>query len=399
MNEFVRKFNRSNHLPVKIIRKIWNWRQGGRVISWGTESRPIKGRVLFSYLPYALLYDADDKFFEGHTNKWESREIARIFQADGYEIDAIHYGNTKFQPRKKYDILFDIDAGLQRLSPLLPPGCKKILHLTGSYSPYQNAAEQQRIKNLQERRPGSIYAAKRQIKNPELTEKSLELADYCSLIGSPHTLQTYPQKYHRKISLVTVTASVMDKIKSAEEFVPPEKEFVWFAGGGAVHKGLDLLLEIFSRQPQFVLNIIGVLSNENDFLKIYDKELHLPNIHYHGPLNPNSEEFRAVVGKCFCFINPSCSESISTAAATCLFYGLYPILSRDTGIALPENCGRYLETCSLTEIEKNIREIYNLSDAELAGQIAITQQFARENFSREKFTTVIKKFFRETVKI
>jgi Glycosyltransferase len=399
MNEFIRKFNRSNNLPIKIIRKIWNWRQGGRVISWRPKNSEVKGRVLLSYLPYALLYDADDKFFEGHTNKWECREIARILQDAGYEVDAIHYQNTKFRPRKKYNILFDIDAVLQRLSPLLPVNCKKILHLTTSYSPYQNAAEQQRIKNLQQRRPNSTYTAKRQIKNPELSEKSLQLADYCSLIGTAHTLQTYPEKYHSKINLVTVTASVMDKIKSAEEFVPAEKEFVWFAGGGAVHKGLDLLLEIFSRQPQFVLNIIGVLSNETDFLKIYDKELHLPNIHYHGPLNPNSEEFRAVVGKCFCFINPSCSESISTAAATCLVYGLFPLISRDTGIALPENCGRYLETCSLAEIEKNIREIYNLSDAELAGQIAITQQFARENFSREKFTTVMEKFFNEIIKI
>jgi hypothetical protein len=399
MNEFIRKFNRSNRLPIKIIRKIWNWRQGGRVISWRPKNSPIKGRVLLSYLPYALLYDADDKFFEGHTNKWECREIARIFQAAGYEVDAIHYNNSKFRPRKKYNILIDIDTNLQRLAPLLPTDCKKILHLTGSYSLYQNAAEQQRIKNLQQRRPNITYTAKRQIKNPKLSEKSLELADYCSLIGTPHTLQTYPKKYHSKINLVAVTASVMDRIKSAEEFVPAEKEFVWFAGGGAVHKGLDLLLEVFSCQPQFILNIVGGLAEELDFLKIYDKELHLPNIRYHGPLNPNSEEFCAVAKKCFCFINPSCSESISTAAATCLTYGLYPLVSRDTGIALPENCGRYLETCSLTEIKKNIREIHNLSDAELAGQIAAAQQFALEFFSREKFTAVMENFFHEIVKI
>lgn len=392
------KFNRSNSLPIKILRKIWNWRQGGRVITWTPKNTPIKGRVLFSYLPYALLYREDDKFFDGHTNKWESREIARIFKDYGYEVDAIHYNNKKFKPKKKYDFLFDIDFNLQRLSPLLPSDCKKILHLTGSYSYYQNAAELKRIEELKKRRPGSVYEPRRIIDNPAASDKSLEMADFCSLIGVKHTLQTYPKKYHEKISLVTVTASVMDKIKTPDKFISDEREFFFLSGGGAVHKGLDLLLEIFSQHKNLVLNIIGSTANEKDFAEIYNKELHLDNIRYHGSLNPNSEEFRIIADRCFCFINPSCSESISTAAATCLVYGLYPIISRDTGISLPENCGRYLETCSIEEIEKNILEIHKSKSEEISKQISVTQEYALKNFSKKNFTLLMKNFINKITK-
>src|SRR3989344_1501267 len=89
-----------------------------------------------------------------------------------------------------------------------------------------------------------------------------------------------------------------------------------------------------------LLNIVGLIDQEPDFLKIYRRELlETPNIHWHGYLNPGSEQFNALVKRCFAFIAPTATESISTAVATLLQVGLYPLLSADTGVDLPIGAG------------------------------------------------------------
>ena len=55
----------------------------------------IKGRVLFSYIPEPLLWKDNDRRFDGHSNKWESKEIARIFLDNEYIVDAINSGNEQ----------------------------------------------------------------------------------------------------------------------------------------------------------------------------------------------------------------------------------------------------------------------------------------------------------------
>ncbi|HSH31500.1 MAG TPA: glycosyltransferase, partial [Candidatus Saccharimonadales bacterium] len=162
---------------------------------------------------------------------------------------------------------------------------------------------------------------------------------------------------------------------------------VWFFGGGAVHKGLDLVIDVFAKNPQLTLNIIGNLEQEQDFLNAYQYELsELPNITYHGPLNPAGKKFNDVTSRVFCFIAPSCSESISTAVATCLQLGLMPIISRDTGIDLPDGCGIYLESCSVEEIEAAVLKVSGMDNDSLTDQIARCQQTALRQYSREKFS-------------
>ena len=66
-----------------------------------------KGEVLLSYMKDSALLQDDDKRLMYHTNRWENREIARIFQDMGYNVDCIDF-NRRFVPCKKYDIMFDI---------------------------------------------------------------------------------------------------------------------------------------------------------------------------------------------------------------------------------------------------------------------------------------------------
>lgn len=352
-----------------------------------------KGRVLYSYLANPLLLRDYSPQFLGHSNLWESRTIAHIFQSLGYQVEAIDFSDQEFMPSGKYDIVFDIFANLGRLAPLLGKDTIKFLHCTGSDPYYQNAAELERVTEVNQRRNGN-YLPKRIIAEPERTHISLEAADVCSLIGNEHTRKTYPEKYWQKMELMTVSASEIGKLaKKIREQVPAKKEFLWFFGSGAVHKGLDLLLEFFADHPELQFHIVGNIAAENDFFELYKKELtETGNIHFHGYLLPTSSEFQLLLKDVFCFIAPSCSEAISASVVTCMQLGLYPIISRDTGVTLPEDSGLYIESLTTNEIEKLILMVIGMSDDELVYQIRKVQTYAILRFSRNAFRDQMKKF-------
>jgi glycosyltransferase involved in cell wall biosynthesis len=358
-----------------------------------------RGYVLYSYLPESICLAEDAPLLNGHSALWESREIAHIFANLGYVVEAIHWADQRFVPKRHYDIVFDICLNLGRLMPYFNKQVTKILHCTGSDPYYQNSAELRRVEAVNARRKGH-YKPKRIVANPQLATYSLQVADACSLIGSEFTKMTYPEAFRSNITPVTVSASKLDHemIKSPSEFVPEKREFLWFFGGGAVHKGLDLALEVFARNPDLTLNVVGNVAAEPDFMEMYKRELmHSPNIRYHGPLLPNSDNFKRIVHDTFCFVAPSCSEGLSPAVATCLQIGLYPLISRDTGVELPPGCGFYLETCSITEIEQAVLTSHQMDKTEIIRQTTATQTYALRQFSRENFRQRMQNFIFQTL--
>ncbi len=344
--------------------------------------REERGRALLSYLNQPLKWRADDPRLSGHSNKWESREIAVTLNSLGYGVDAIFYANKSFLPRRKYDVLMDIHGNMQRLAPLLPDSLK-LFHITGSYPRFQNAAEARRAKEFEERtsRP---YRPKRWIEDPDEFDRSLEAADRCSLIGNETTLSTFPERFRKKITPVRVSAS-RSYIKPASKLAEGE-EFVWFFGTGAVHKGLDRTLEAFSRLPGLKLNVIGRVDRDEEFMAAYQEALRRPNIRYHGHLDPESDAFREIVERSIAFVAPSCSEGISPAAATMMQAGLYPIVSRETGLTLPDGRGIYLSDCSPEEIAQACSRVADMPAPERDESIAECQRFALGEYSREAFS-------------
>lgn len=360
-----------------------------------SEQKPV-GRVLVSYLADSMRWNDNDKRFNGHTNYWESREIVRIFNKLGYIVDVINWDDKEFYPDKDYDVVFDIHYNLQRLAPFLKKEAVKILHMTGSHTEYSVKKELERVEAF-EKRKNAIYSPKR-IVDTVYYNKSLELANACSLIGNENTLSTFPEKYRNKITPVIASSSILNYIKTKNEFCPQEREFLWFNGFGAVHKGLDQVIEVFARNKNLTLNIIGNIEAEKDFWKIYENELtNSHNIKYYGYLTPENEKFIEISKKTFCFISASCSEGISTAATTCLQVGFYPILSRDTGISLLENSGIYLKECTIDEIEKAVLKVYEMSEADIKGQIESCQNYALKQFSRENFSKVMTEFLKKEI--
>jgi glycosyltransferase involved in cell wall biosynthesis len=352
-------------------------------------------RALLSYLAAPVSWRRQDPRLGGHSNKWESREIARLIARRGYEISAIDWSDRESLPPGPFDCLFDIHGNLPRLAAQFP-GARKLLHLTGSFNLFQHEAENARIEAFESRR-GVTYPSRRHVSDLDSYLEALSLADACSLIGNDFTLSTYPVELREKITPVTVSASWPLPIKKARDFVPLEREFLWFAGGGCLLKGLDLAIEAFAANPKLLLHVVGNI-DEQEFLDSYRQELASPNIVQHGYLDPSGSEFREIVERCFAFVAPSASEGISPAAASCMLIGLYPIVSRNTGVTLPVGTGTYLESCSTPEIEAVVSSVREMNSNDVRESIALTQAEAKRRYSRHAFSERMSSYLEEALR-
>ncbi len=356
----------------------------GPLLTVRALERPAKGWALVSFLREHVVFDDGYEHFWTTSIHWESREICRILLELGYDLQVINTLAPLPPKPEDYAVVFAGVGEFVRLGPALPRDALKIGLLTGSSADFLDARESQRILAMLARRPGS-YAAKRSGGAAELVA-GIEASDRCLLIGNAQTLSTYPERLKPKITPIRVSASPLAYVKGPGEYVPAEREFLWYFGHGAVLKGLDLLLEIFSRQDTWTLNVVGLVLDEPDFLALYGAELLChPRIRFHGHLRGNSLELARIHRRSVAFVAPSASEGMSNACATCMTAGLYPILSRTTGIDLPEGLGIYLETCSIEEIEAAIARVHAMEADALARDIARTQAYANEAFGRAAY--------------
>lgn len=336
-----------------------------------------------------LTYQEDDPRFKGHSHLWECWTTVRILNELGFDVEAIRWDDWAFRPRKEYPIIFDISSNLTRLALHMEGHPLLLLHRTGADAFFQNAAEIRRVKAMEERR-NTLYCPKRIVAYPDIERLALERADSATLFGNEWTRQTYPVELRDKLQLVPVSGSDVRGVAKRGPYVAPERNFLCFCGSGAVHKGVDLLLEVFGHHPELTLHIVGDVSSEPDFKRAYLRELTAAtNIHCHGFLNASDPRFKTVLESCFAFLLPSCSEGMSPAVVTCLQLGLYPIISRESGVTLPDGCGRYLETCSIVEIETVVKEATQRPADELEKEISEIQTHAADAFSRKAFRSAM----------
>jgi hypothetical protein len=347
---------------------------------------PPRGRVLVSYIP--LPFWGDPGEIRGHSNVWESSEVVRCFTRLGYVVDVIAWDDSTFIPPAPYTAVFDIHRNLLRYAG---KQTLKILHVTGSNPAFSNRAESDRLAALQERRNCKL-APRREILEQDrlLFETHLNVADMVTLIGNDVTLATFPEHIHAKIQPIIATGAWLPPNVTEANLSSRCREFLWFNGSGAVHKGLDLVLDVFARHPELTLHVVGSYLRERDFVDEYRSELFgLPNIHSHGFLYPGGTAFQRLLQRVGLFISPSCSEGISTSAITCMQAGLVPILSRNCGISLPEGVGWLLQESSIAEIEKTIIHSTLLEDTCFTSMAAASRRFALESYSRSTFTARI----------
>ena len=347
-------------------------------------SQKPKGTVLVSYLSEPLTWKLGDRRFFGHSNFWESSEIVRIINALGYSVDVIKWNDSGFVSQKAYAAIFDIHKNLTRYGG---NEAARIFHVTTGDPWFSNMAVRQRVVELTERQGVEVNSCRVIPEDDvEMFQRNLAAADVISFLGNETTASTFPENIRQKIHFVPVTGSYLSMHRDPRK-TTFASEFLWYGGFGAVHKGLDLTLEVFARHPELILHVVGPYLKEKDFTRVYRRELKCcPNIVSHGFIFPSSGRFRKLTERVRAFILPSCSESTSTAAVTCMQYGLLPVVSDNCGIDVDDSMGITLHTCSIDEIEQAVRSLCDAPEEKIRRMTIMAQEYALQKFSRKSFT-------------
>ena len=316
-----------------------------------------------------------------HQNQWQTKEIARIITSLGYNVDVMDYQDDIVWLHKKYDAVFDICV---RDHPVyekaITKETKKIVYFTGSESVFANHAEIKRIEGVYARRNVKLQPRRQ----APLISKRVEEFDRAIFIGNDYNLATYKDFSLPKTFLVPNTGYNLDI-----RFDPQKKRptsFVYMGSAGCVHKGLDLLLEIFSEKDfPCKLYVCGNVTGEPDFCNAYEKELfHTENIQYCGFIDVLGEKFRTLCEECTYSVMPSCSEGMAGTVASCMSAGLIPICSRECGYEEDEVIT--LKDCRLETIREEILRASQKDMNWIEERSLAMLSLSRTKYSREAFT-------------
>jgi len=312
------------------------------------ESQPLTKRALLSYIVHPFSIPRDDPRFLHHINIWHAQEIVRILNQLGYIVDVVDCRDANFVPRKRYD-LFIGHGGIhfEQIAQRLSDSTIKIYFSTGTYWRFHNEQELARFAALRERR-GVDLPADRFIHDSE--EGALLAADGIVGIGNDFTRKTYAR--FSPVIMLNSTSLFDDHYEpNDKDFEEGRAHFLYFAGSGPVHKGLDLLLEVFLELEQHLWICSSI---DQRFAEVYSDELHnRSNIHLVGWVQPRSARFYELMNSCNYVILPSCSEGGAQSVVECMNQGLISIVSRACGLSV-DGYGVILDPCSIEEIARVI---------------------------------------------
>jgi glycosyltransferase involved in cell wall biosynthesis len=354
----------------------------------GIESR---GKVLLSYLTKPFLFAIDQSYFSSHTNYWECTQIAQTWLDIGYTVDIIDWDNNSFIPNKDYAVFIDIHSNMERIAPYLKKDCLKILHITGAHWLFQNNAEYCRLLSLQKRKNITLYP--RRTVQPS---KAIEYADCATILGNSFTQATF-EYAGKPLCRVHISTPIQFPFFEEKDYDKIRKNYIWFGGGGLVHKGLDLVLETFAKMPEYHLTICGSVDDEPDFKAAFYKELYqTSNIKMAGWVDTASHQFLDIINNTIGFIYPSCSEGGGGSVISCLHAGLIPIISYESSVDIP-GFGILLKDSTIEELTSAIEKISGLSEMELRTQSKKAWEYAREFHTKERFKSEYYNFVKSII--
>jgi glycosyltransferase involved in cell wall biosynthesis len=366
----------------EIIRRVL-FRAQGKVIRLRPRGKS-RGNVLISYITLSYL-NTTERALNAHSNRFESIDMARAFVERGYAVDMIDITNNTFIPRKKYDFFIDNYHHMERLAPLLGPGCVKIFHATTAHWKFNNDAEQKRFDDLFARRGVRLSPDR-----PLPQNRALELCSAVTLLGNDFTAGTYAHG-GKEIIRIPVSTTHMFENPEHKDFDSVRKNFIWFGGAGVIHKGLDLAVEAFAKMPEYSLTICGKLDGEVNFKKIYEKELSLPNIRIAGFMDPGSDTFKNLCNNSIGLVYPSCSEGQAGSVVLAMHAGLIPIISYESGVTV-DNFGTILKENSIEEITRAVKELSSAPAETLKSRSVAAWEYVRSHHTREVFAREYRKF-------
>lgn len=343
-------------------------------------------RALVSYITVPLRKNSLE-----HTNYFEVQSWVKILSEFGYNVDVIHYENSKNIDLSSYDLICGFgDVFRQYFENSKKNNTKTIYYATGMHVCHQNQVSLQRVKD--------VYLEKKVWlgKSARFVEKTwthqTALVDGIIALGNEICANSYKQYYDGAV--LSVEAPFY-KTQNANEIMKnrnqnSQKHFLWFGSAGLIHKGLDLLLDYFSKNVDVTLHICGHIQNELDFCRVYKKELYeMPNIITYGFVDIKSELFADILKSCSFVIFPSCSEGGAASVLTAIGNGaLIPIITKETTISTGYEI--WIDDFNYIGIDKAVKQALELNDYQISELQKKNHENVQANHSQQNYFNQLK---------
>lgn len=324
-------------------------------------------KVLISFLNESFYINSQKNI--NHTNYSEVRFMAEVFHKLGFQVDVVHYLNTKINHFDHYDVVIGFGEPLVRSLWKPRRKHKTIYYGTGHHVHTQNHITIQRIKDFYQNQKIYVLESAR-IVNFAWTEQTT-LVDGMIILGNDFAKKTYQPYFSgpiKSLDLFFYATQNWKLILNKRISQASPNHFLWMGSNGAVHKGLDLLIEIFSQRPDIHLHVCGDVSKEKIFFEIYkDKLIKHSQIHFYGHVDLRSHTFKNILEQCSFFIYPSCSEAGGGAILNAVANGaLIPLITKQCSLTIKHSIN--IDNFSTQSVEKAIQQALSLSPHQIYTQ-------------------------------
>ena len=373
------------------IAQLKNWlkRIKGVEVLYNVNKSDSEKRCLLIYITAPFL---TRKLNKCHQNQLQAIELARIIGKSGYVVDVVNFNNKYARLKHNYDLIVGlIPRGIDIYTKHMNPGCKQVAYLTSMNLSVTSENENKRIEECYNRRGVKLKARR----FAGVIEKRIEQFDAVWYFGNSYNFHSYdcfkmPPSYR-----IINTGYVFPWANSN---VPRNSRcFMFFGSAGQVHKGLDLLLELFSEEiKDCTLYVCGNFASEKDFAKEYYKELYkTPNIVPVGRVNIETTQYEELSKICAYSILPSCAEGCAGSVLTNMSAGIIPIVSRECGFEEDEVIN--LTDCKKKTIKKYIIE-YSKKDSEwIKAQSFHSIKIVHERYMDKNFAESVEQALKKTL--
>jgi glycosyltransferase involved in cell wall biosynthesis len=342
-----------------------------------------KKNALLSY----IVYPFREEIKNNHSNHRECFTIAEILNELGYNVDVINYNNTTFLPAKKYDLVIDNHNNLERLKDYFNADTRKIFHATNGHWLYQNSVEYARYNEFFAKTGIAILPPRLMVPG-----NSAVYCDVISMFGNDFTKNTYG-KYANKVHQLPMSVTTEPEIIKERNYATARKKFIWLNSHGALLKGLDIVIDAFSKMPELEIYICGNPERDSGFINAISRQLSAaPNIKMEGWVDTNGEAFKKLVTDCAWIINTSFSEGGGGSTLNGMAKGLIPVISKSSSITLPAKTGFYIENNNAAAVVDLLKTVTELPDDELKERSLNAVNFIATNHTLQNFKLKYKEF-------
>ena len=342
----------------------------------------------------AILYYKYSQNFQNAkigTTDYQSLCFAKAMNKNGYLVTVVDR-KCKFKVNKKYEIFVGgfNTGGFTNFEYILNQLDKKtkVIGLsTGANPKYMRKEFIKREKMFEQRNKTSLgHISRFSTINLDKIKKKI---DYLIYFGYRNGFvdNTY-KNFKKKFDL---QPCISDKIQLKRN--PNNirlKNFMYYSGSGFLHKGLDLILEYFIKNPDLKLHICSP-NYEKKFLDFYNISKY-KKIKDQGNVKEDSKRARELFSECGYIISMNCSGGGSAALAVGRRYGLIPVVWKNEDCN-PKACFIILKE-SYNEIDKMIKRLINMNFHEylkLSRENVKISQENTSNFYQKRLVKIFKK--------